>query len=47
MAETDELIGAEKYFISNARDYATAQRFLSQVSNGFARKLLYESGKFP
>ncbi len=31
MAETDELIGAEPYFVSNVRDFATAQRFLSQV----------------
>ena len=32
MAETDELIGAEKYFISNVRDLATAKTFLAQVA---------------
>jgi altronate dehydratase len=31
LAETDELIGAERYVLSNVRDLATAQRFLEKV----------------
>ena len=31
LAETDELIGAEKYVLSNVVDYPTAKRFLDVV----------------
>jgi altronate dehydratase len=31
LAETDELIGAEPYMLANARDLATAQRFLERI----------------
>lgn len=31
LAETDELIGAEPYMLSNVRDLATAQRFLDRI----------------
>ena len=31
LAETDELIGAEPYILSNAKDLATAQRFLEMI----------------
>ena len=41
MAETDELIGAEKYFISNVRDLDTAQRFLMQVERFKERAFIH------
>jgi len=33
LAETDELIGAESYLLSNVKDLSTAQLFLQKIKN--------------
>jgi len=32
MAETDELMGAEAYFLKNVRSYEVAQQFLATIT---------------
>jgi altronate dehydratase len=41
LAETDELIGAEPYMLSNVRDAETAQRFLDKIDIFKARAALH------